>query len=121
MKQFLKASVALFVLSAMPALAWNKVTTGQILSMQVGGDGSVSFTMVGLPAICTSGANQRGVVAVGAWTDGTMTADGVKLIHSTLMSAFLAGKSVVVYASLPTSTNPNTVGWGCRVGVVDIL
>jgi hypothetical protein len=117
--RFSVVSVALVaVLSfASSALAWNPPggahAVGRVAEIQVYSDGSFNFSLVGSPALCAAGtSNTRG----GVRAEGSTTAEGVRTLHATLMSAMLSGRQVRVYAN-----NNDGLVWGCRVGAVDFF
>ncbi len=89
--------------------------TGTISHIQFDSAGSISVQLTGSPALCTNGhwLNTRGAVVAGV---RGVTAEGLKTMYSTLMSAFLASKRITVY----TDETVTTTGWGCTVYAIDI-
>ncbi|WP_163867480.1 hypothetical protein [Myxococcus eversor] len=114
---FLSSIIATGILATL--LAGEAVATersGTIYSFQVEANGSFSFVLTGIPDLCTNGTlnnNKRGAVVVGI---RGVTADGLKMMYSAVMAAFMAGKHVTVR----TDDTVTTTGWGCSVYFVDV-
>lgn len=103
-------------LLAQPGMASAASVVGTVYNWQLYADGSFSFVLNGAPHLCANGngSNQRGAVVAGV---RGMTADGVKAMYSTIVSASLAGKQVTVY----TDENVLTSGWGCSVYALEMI
>jgi MFS superfamily sulfate permease-like transporter len=111
-------ALAIVVLPAQSAWAWNKTTTGSVSVIEGWSDGSFYVTLVGSPNLCSgpTSASWDATYAQVAVAAGA-TSDGVKTLLSILMSAKLAGKTVTLYVN-NNSSNPS--GAPCVLGAVDV-
>jgi len=98
------------VIVAMPsnALADGIGTVGDLSAL--GGGTTMSVSLVGNPALCSSVSGGQVWFADLRVGNGGVTADGLKTIYSTLLAAKLAGKTITLYAINGTSSS-----FGCIV------
>lgn len=129
------AVAAMAVLWALPAMAWDAFVqnvTVRVLEPYMDGQFIVTFVQAGTSTVvnlCPGPAQNTfastwGAVKVGTPfpnPDGTSrltSADGVKELYATLLSAKLAGRPLNIYANNdPTAPTSNL----CVIGVVDLL
>jgi hypothetical protein len=74
----------------------------KISSVQLDKWGSFFFTLDGQASLCTGGSGiGYNMIVVGAGR-GSQTAESIKIVQSTILAAYLAGKPVDVIANAPT-------------------
>ena len=105
--------VGLFVMLAVSsnAFAWDGTTTGTITWIQTNGDvGDINFMLTSQAFLCGTATDRRiGQIRLGY--AGVTNELYYKQLVSALNQAFLAGKTVTVYAY-------NSGPWGCQVGAI---